>query len=126
VILTGHGRSTSRRSDPAQGERRDPGRQGRVLVRPGRPQAHGDPGADGIHGYKEEPKVAFIEGKITDRLTLDVKALASGKDVTVTLDLANGKMIVLRNAWYAGDGTATTGEAEVMVRWEGQSAQEIS
>lgn len=83
-------------------------------------------GADSVHGYREEPQVAFIEGAITDRGTLDVAALATAKDVTVTLSLANGKVIVLRDGWYAGDGTAKTSEAEIAVRWEGKSAKEIS
>lgn len=83
-------------------------------------------GADSVHGYKEMPQVAFIEGAITDRGTLDVKALAGGKDLTITLALANGKTIVLRNAWFASDGNVTSGEGEIAVRWEGRSAQEIS
>lgn len=83
-------------------------------------------GQDTVHGYKEIPQPAFIEGSITDRGTLDVKALAKSKDQTVTLKLANGKTVSLRNAWFAGDGNATTGEGEVAVRWVGKSAQEIS
>lgn len=84
-------------------------------------------GADGVHGFKETPQVAFIEGAITDRSTLDVKALVKLKDVTVTLTLGNGKVIVLRDAWFAGDGNATTDEAEIAVRFEGRNeAEEVS
>lgn len=75
-------------------------------------------GADSIHGYKETPQVAFIEGAITDSDDLDVKALAEQDNVTVTLELATGKTIVLSNAWYAGEGTVTTEEGEIAVRWE--------
>lgn len=92
----------------------------------GRPRREAMPGADGIHGYKEMPQVAFVEGAITDRGTLDVAALATGRNVTVTLELANGKLIVLRDAWFAGEGTASTEEAEIAVRWEGANAEEIS
>ncbi len=91
----------------------------------GRPKREAIPGADGIHGYKEMPQVAFIEGVVTDRGTLDVAALVSGRDVTVTLDLANGKVIVLRDAWFASEGSASTEEAEIAVRWEGNNAEEI-
>jgi hypothetical protein len=38
----------------------------------GQPKRTAIIGADGVHGYMEEPQVAFIEGKITDRGTLDV------------------------------------------------------
>lgn len=83
-------------------------------------------GSDGVHGYKETPQPCFIEGAITDRGTLDVAALAGGSGLTITLTTGNGKVIVLRNAWFSGEGTASTEEAEIPVRWEGQSAQEIS
>lgn len=92
----------------------------------GRPKREAIVGADAIHGYKEMPQVAFLEGAITDRGTLDLAALVTGRDVTVTLELANGKLIVLRDAWYAGEGSASTEEAEISVRWEGANAEEIS
>ena len=82
-------------------------------------------GADGVHGYKETPQVAFIEGAITDRLGLDVKALVTMKDGVVTLELANGKVVVLRDAYWAGEGTINTEEGEIPARWEGKSAEEI-
>ncbi len=83
-------------------------------------------GSDGVHGYKETPQIAFIEGAITDRGNLDVAALVTGRDLTVTLSLSNGKVIVLRDGWFAGEGTASTEEAEITVRWEGANAEEIS
>jgi len=82
-------------------------------------------GSDGIHGYMESPQVAFIEGEITDRGDLDLRKLVEGKEVTVTLALANEKVFVLRDAWFAGEGTANTGEANIAVRWEGASGEEI-
>jgi hypothetical protein len=83
-------------------------------------------GADGVHGYKETPQAAFIEGMITDRGTLDVARLARGVNLTVTLALAN-KTIVLGEAWFAGDGTVTTEEAEIQVKWVSKlQGQEIT
>lgn len=79
------------------------------------------PGADGIHGYKETPQVPFIEGAITDRGDLDLEAMCRQDGVTVTLELVNGKTIVLANAWFAGEGTVTTEEAEIAVRWESRT-----
>lgn len=75
-------------------------------------------GADGIHGYKETPQVAFIEGAITDSDDLNVESMVTQDNVTVTLELVNGKTIVLSNAWFAGEGTVTTEEGEITVRWE--------
>lgn len=83
-------------------------------------------GADGVHGFKETPQPAFVEGEITDRGTLDLAALVLAQDVTVTLTLANGKIIVLRDAWFAGDGTGNTDEGNVPVRFEAKSGEEIA
>lgn len=83
-------------------------------------------GADGVHGYKETPQVSFIEGAVTDRADLDLAALVKSDDVTVTLKLNNGKVITMAGAWFAGDGTARTEEAEIPVRFESKyKAQEV-
>jgi hypothetical protein len=82
-------------------------------------------GADRVHGNKSTPQVPYIEGKITDRGTLDFKAMTQAEDLTVTLDLANGKTVMLREAWWAGEGNASTEEGEIDARWEGISAEEI-
>lgn len=93
----------------------------------GHPKREAIMGADGVHGYKETPQVAFIEGAITDRGTLDLKGLVTLSDATVTLGLANGKTIVLGEAFFAGDGNVSTEEGEIEVRFEGTSpAKEIS
>lgn len=91
----------------------------------GQPKREGIIGSDSIHGYKETPQIPFIEGAITDRTSLDLARLCQLDDVTVTLELNNAKTIVLRNAWFAGDGTGKTGEAEIAVRFEGLKAEEV-
>lgn len=83
-------------------------------------------GADGVHGYKETPQVSYIEGAVTDREDLDLEALVGADECTVTLELNNGKIITLSRAWFAGDGTASTEEAEIPIRFESKSrAQEV-
>lgn len=82
-------------------------------------------GSDGVHGYKELPQEPMIEGAITDSVDLDMKTLLSLKDATVTLSLANGKIIVLRSAFFSGDGNATTEEGEIAAKFSGKSAEEI-
>jgi hypothetical protein len=76
-------------------------------------------------GWKEEPQVAYMSGKITDRQDLDLKALFNATDMTVTLHKANGKTEVLSKAFYAGDATLTTAEAEADFRMEGESLEEV-
>jgi hypothetical protein len=91
----------------------------------GRPKREAIVGSDTTHGYKETPQVAFIEGEVTDRGSLDLDKLVTMTDATVTLELANGKVVVLRDAWYAGEGTGNTEEGNIAVRFEGKSAEEI-
>lgn len=92
----------------------------------GRPKNEAIIGTDGVHGFKATPQVAFIEGEVTDRGDLDVDALVRLEGATVTLLLANGKVIALSNAWYAGEGTGNTGEGNLAVRFEAAQAEEIS
>jgi hypothetical protein len=91
----------------------------------GRPKREGIVGSDGVHGYKETPQVAFIEGEITDRGNLDLAKLVTMFGATVTLELANGKVIVLRDAWFASEGTGNTEEGNIAVRFEGANGEEI-
>lgn len=92
----------------------------------GKPKRDAIIGADGVHGYKETPQVPSIEGAITDAPNLSLADLATVDNATVTLELANGKTIVLNNAWYAGEGSVTTGESEIAVRFESrQEGQEV-
>lgn len=82
-------------------------------------------GADGIHGFKEIPKVVFIDGAITDSDELDLQGFQSIRDATITLELANGKIIVLREAFYADDGDVNATDGEIKVRFEAISGSEI-
>lgn len=91
---------------------------------PGRPKRTAVIGSSGVHGFSEEPQPAFIAGKITDRGTLDFAALVETEDATVTLELANGKMFALSNAWYAGEGTGNTKEGEIDFRFEAVTGEE--
>lgn len=92
----------------------------------GRPVREAIVGSDGVHGYKETPQVAFIEGEFTDRGSLDLAALTAIEGATVTLDLGNGKQIALYRAWFAGEGTGNSEDANIAVRFEGKAAEEIA
>jgi hypothetical protein len=91
----------------------------------GKPKREAVNGADETHGYKETPQTAFIEGAITDSSELDLEKLVLIKDATITLQVANGKVIVLREAWYAADGAVTSEEGEIEVRFEGVRGEEV-
>ncbi|MEM9378415.1 MAG: phage tail tube protein [Planctomycetota bacterium] len=92
----------------------------------GRPMREAVVGADAVHGYKETPQPAFIEGATTDTSDLVLEDLVQARDITVTLELPNGKTIALYEAWFAGEGSVTTEEGEVALRFEGVFAEEIA
>lgn len=100
--------------------------KGNFTYNMGKPKRDTIVGSDGVHGFKEVPQPSMIEGAITDRGTLDLAALVTGEGLTVTLTLGNGKVIVLKDAWYAGEGNASSEEAEIPVKWEGDLAEEIN
>lgn len=82
-------------------------------------------GAGSVHGFKETPQASFIEGAVTDTADLDLAALMRVTNSTIILELANGKSVVLRQAYFAADGEGTTGEGEVKVRWESTVQAEV-
>ena len=82
-------------------------------------------GADEVHGFMERVQVPYIEGEITDASDLDLVALQAIEEATCTLELGNGKTIVLREAWYAADGTGNTERGNIQFRMEGKSAEEL-
>lgn len=91
----------------------------------GKPKREGVVGADVVHGYKETPQIPFVEGEITDRNEMSLEDLVTLDDATITLELANGKVITLSEAWYAGEGTGNTEEGNIACRFEGMSAEEV-
>lgn len=91
----------------------------------GTPKRDAIVGATAIDGYKEVPQIPFIEGEITDNPNVDLQALTTAENATVTLELANGKVIMLREAWYASEGTGNTDEGNIGVRFEAISGEEI-
>lgn len=92
----------------------------------GSPKREAVVGSDNVHGYKELPQTPFIEGEITDAETLDLSDLTRTRDATLTLELANGKVFTLRDAWYASEGNVQTEDGNIAVRFEGLSADEVT
>lgn len=82
-------------------------------------------GVDAVHGFSETPKAIYFEGAITDSDELDLQAFQTIRDATATLELANGKVIVFREAFYAADGDVTSSQGEIQVRFEAIDGEEI-
>jgi len=82
-------------------------------------------GADGPHGFKGTPQAPRIEGEITDLYDLSVEDLVSLSEATVTLALANGKVIVLKRASYTADGDVQTEEGNIQAIFTGFDCTEV-
>jgi len=74
----------------------------------GYPKREPEVGPDGLHGFTIMPQPSRIEGEITDATDVDKAALLTLRNATVTLELINGKTVVMREAFYTGDGDTTT------------------
>lgn len=89
----------------------------------GKPKREAAIGSTGVDGFKEMPQVAFIEGSIRHTERTNVAAITDVADATITLTLANKQVVVLRNAWFAGEGAGHTEEGTFDVRFEGVSGE---
>lgn len=75
-------------------------------------------GSSGVQGYKATPQPAFIEGEIRDSSDLSLKKMSELDDVTATLELANGKTVVLKKAYSVSEGTGNSEEGNIPFRLE--------
>lgn len=100
--------------------------RGSLTVSPDLFEREGIAGQDSVHGYKEIPRVPFIEGEFSTVRELSLDDLSAITDATVTAELANGKVYVLRNAWTAGAREINAEEGQVSIRFEGMSGVELN
>ncbi|HYX32773.1 MAG TPA: phage tail tube protein [Oligoflexus sp.] len=83
-------------------------------------------GHDGVEGYSKTPRPPSIEGVITDHADFDItENLYSVTDATVLLELANGKNVTFKEAFYTGAGDIETDEGEIEFKMSAKKAFEI-
>lgn len=82
-------------------------------------------GQDGVHGYKEMPRVPTIQGDVSYVEGILVEDLPKITNATITLELANGKTHILRNAWWADESEVDTEEGSFPCKFEGISGEEL-
>jgi hypothetical protein len=83
-------------------------------------------GQDYVHGYQELPRVPYIEGDVSTLPEINLETVDATVDATVTAELINGKVYVLRNAWCKGPLDINTRDGQFRVRFEGLSCDEVS
>lgn len=76
-------------------------------------------GMDGVHGFKEKPKGGKISGTIRDGGGLSVTSFNNMVNVTITCELANGKLIVGRNMWSVESQSVKSEDGTFELKFEG-------
>ncbi len=84
-------------------------------------------GRDGRHhGFTVKPNLPFIEGDFTADGKYTTAHLEAMVDATVTARLADGRVLVLRGAYIAGELPVNVDEAKVKIRFEGEAGEELA
>lgn len=97
---------------------------GQLTVSPTPAERAGMAGLSGVTGYKETPRVPYIECEFHNTTGLSLDQLDKLTDVTVTAELANGAVYTARNAWTAGTRELNAAEGTVMVKFEAEEIVE--
>lgn len=99
--------------------------RGNFTVSPSVYERAGIAGQDYVHGYSELPRVPYIEGDLTDVVGMSLDRLEAMVDVTVTAELANDSVYVLKEAWCRSAIEINTREGQFRVRFEGTTCEEL-
>lgn len=82
------------------------------------------PGMDGIHGYSEKPSAAMIKAQLTDVANLSVTDFEGMTNVTIELQLSNGKVITGTGMWVTTAVEVNAMDATYDVTFEGDNVTE--
>ena len=76
---------------------------------------------NGVAGYSEMPVIPYVplNARITDKTS--IKKLVENTGMTVTAELANGKVYTLEEAYLAGDLAFNASDGTCTLRFEGKS-----
>lgn len=99
--------------------------RGNFTVSPSAFERTGIAGQDYVHGYSELPRVPYIEGDVTTIPGLSLERFESMTDVTITAELANESVYVLKEAWCRSALEINTREGQFRVRFEGTTCEEL-
>lgn len=73
----------------------------------------------GVIGYKETERAAFVTVEAAFTKDFPVEEIAKNDDMTVTAELANGMTYVLSNAWLEGEANVNPSDGTVTLTFNG-------
>lgn len=82
-------------------------------------------GVDSVHGFMESPIAPYLQADLTERPAFSLADLNGVSEATVTAELADGRTLILRDAWQVGELERNANEGSISsVRFEGLSGEE--
>lgn len=78
-------------------------------------------GMDSVHGYKQTYVAPFISGQLRDARGLTVADFNAMDNVTIVVELANGKTIIGSGMWIVDTQEVDSEDAVFDVKWEGMT-----
>jgi hypothetical protein len=100
--------------------------KGSLTISPSQYERAGIAGQDYVHGYSENPVVPYIEGDVSLQPGTRVSDIDAMTNETVTVQCADGRVFVLREAFRAGRSEVNTKDGQFRVRFEGTSCRELA
>lgn len=76
-------------------------------------------GMDGVHGYKEKPVAPFLSCNVRDSGGTTVDDFNGMTNVSVVVELANGKTLIGSNMWAVNTQEVASEDAVFALRFEG-------
>lgn len=76
-------------------------------------------GLTGVAGYKETHRAPYIKGSFIFTPAFPLDKLNEGRDLTITAELANGKVYTLSGAYLIGEPAAKGDDGEVELEFNG-------
>jgi hypothetical protein len=95
--------------------------RGSCAITPNRFTRTGVSGLDGVHGYSSVFHIPQIVVEITNRTQFPLTEITEIVDATVTAELENGEVWVLRNAWVADDTELAAEDGTASVTFQGMA-----
>jgi len=83
-------------------------------------------GQDRVHGYREMPRVPYIEADISVQHGQSIMNFDTIVDSTLVAEIADGRTFSLNNCWYCGRTELASQEGQWRTRFEGMTCVEIA
>lgn len=97
-----------------------------MVISPDPVKREGLAGQDRVHGYKETPRVPYIEANLSLQARQMVSDLLKSVGQTLVAVLADGRSFALKDCWYVGETEVSTQEGQFKAKFEGMVCTELT